>query len=258
MDNINDDDQDGLMPVASFATMNSQDFEHKAGDCAVHGHIDRVLTRRGGPWGCPECMEASLKAERDQIVLAASQSTAIAAARIPSKYMGQKFTATTPAMTAARAMARNFREFITQKNGWGVLVLMGTMGTGKTLLACEFAESLIRKQSLKVRYVTAQGIVSEIQSSYGRDGTNEEAEIEKFIAPDLLIIDEIDAKRSSDNANMLLNEVINRRYNAERPVVIITNQQFENLRDFVGDRVDDRLHENAFVAAFDWPSFRRQ
>jgi DNA replication protein DnaC len=56
---------------------------------------------------------------------------------------------------------------------------------------------------------------------------------------------------------LLLTEIINRRYNAEKPVVVITNQAFDTLARFVGDRVADRLHENAYVCAFSWPSFRR-
>jgi DNA replication protein DnaC len=140
---------------------------------------------------------------------------------------------------------------------WTVLALVGGVGTGKTLLACELAVALIDKLGLSVRYATAQAIVSEVQATYGAEGKSEETEIARFAQYDVLIIDEIDAKRSSENANLLLTEIINRRYNAEKPVVVITNQAFDTLARFVGDRVADRLHENAYVCAFSWPSFRR-
>lgn len=247
-----------FMSLSQHALEAAKSVEYVAGDCEEHGFFDRVLVRKGDGFKCPKCTAAQAKAEMESKWLADRQATLLAIARIPGKYAGQKFQATTPAMAAVRTMVRNFRDFMVQENRWAVLVLMGSMGTGKTLLACEFAESLIRKLSRSVRYVTAQGIVSEIQASYGTEGKSEEGEIEKFVQYDLLIIDEIDAKRTSDNANMLINEVINRRYNAERPVVIITNQPFDNLAQFVGDRVDDRLHENAFVCSFNWPSFRRQ
>lgn len=247
-----------FMSLGQHALEAAKSVEFLSGDCEVHGFFERVLVRKGDGFKCPKCTAVLAKAEMDAKWLADRQATLLAIARIPGKYVGQRFQAATAEMAAVRATVRNFRDFMVQQGGWGVLVLMGSMGTGKTLLACEFAESLIRKLARSVRYVTAQGIVSEIQAIYGQEGKSEEGEIEKFVQYDLLIIDEIDAKRSSDNANMLLNEVINRRYNAERPVVIITNQPFDNLAQFVGDRVDDRLHENAFVCSFNWTSFRRQ
>jgi DNA replication protein DnaC len=135
---------------------------------------------------------------------------------------------------------------------------MGNVGTGKTLLASELAESLIEGLSMSVRYCTAKQMIAEIQAAYSAEGKSEEMEVLRFVQYGLLILDEIDAKPDRENANLLLTEVINRRYNAEMPVVVITNQPFDNLAKFVGDRVDDRLHENAFVCSFDWPSFRRQ
>lgn len=243
--------------LAQHAEFAMRNMEKLPGDCDKHGHFDGVLTRKGDAWACPRCLEEQMAAERRAQWLAERNATLMAIARIPGKYLGQKFVATTDEQRAVRATVRTFRDFIVKEPRWAVLVLMGSMGTGKTLLACEFGESLIRNLSRSVRYVTAQGIVSEIQASYGAEGKSEEGEIEKFVQYDLLMIDEIDAKRANANADMLLNEVINRRYNAEKPVVVITNQPFDNLAQFVGDRVDDRLHENAFVCSFNWPSFRR-
>jgi DNA replication protein DnaC len=152
---------------------------------------------------------------------------------------------------------KHFRDLIANGPKWVVLVLFGGVGTGKTLVASELAESLINGLSMSVRYCTAKQMIAEIQAAYSSEGKTEEGEILRFVQYNLLILDEIDAKPDRENANLLLTEVINRRYNAEAPVVVITNQPFDGLARFVGDRVDDRLHENAFVCSFDWPSFRR-
>lgn len=247
-----------MKTVAELAAGVMGKFERLDGECGKHGSIRNVLTRRGDAWRCPRCIEDEIAAEKRATWLAERNSTLMAIAKIPGKYVGQKFVAETPDQKAVRSKVIEFREFIVKEpRCWSVLALVGSMGTGKTLLACEFAHSLISKLSMSVRYITAQGIISEIQASYGQEGKNEETEIMRFVQYDLLIVDEIDAKRSSDNANMLINEVINRRYAENKPVVIITNQSLDRLGQFVGDRVADRLHENAFICSFNWPSARR-
>ena len=114
-------------------------------------------------------------------------------------------------------------------------------------------------------------MISEIQASYGAEGKSESGEIDRFAHYDLLILDEIDAISGKENAQLLLTEVINRRYANHRPVIAITNQKLEApeerradrvaervyaLKDFVGDRVYDRLRENGFPCVFGWASQR--
>lgn len=230
------------------------------GECPEHGKQTIYLPTflKDKSWGCPVCLEKVTRAKTQQKWLEDRQATLHRIAMIPSKYRGMRFEATTDAQRHVRSTVQGFRNLIAEKRSWAVLVLFGGVGTGKTLLASELAESLINKLDISVRYCTAKQMISEIQASYGMEGKTEEGEVLRFVQYDLLILDEIDAKPDRENANLLLTEVINRRYNEEKPVVVITNQPFDNLAKFVGDRVDDRLHENAYVCSFDWPSFRRQ
>lgn len=227
------------------------------GDCPEHGKRT-VLTRSGIDWHCPECMELRKAAEFAAQWSSERNATLHAIADLPARYKGQRFTAIEPAQKAARFMAASFRNCIIAKPTWATLILVGKVGTGKTLLACEFAESYITKFSRSVRYITAKGMISEIQASYGKEGKSEDSEIERFVQYDLLIVDEIDAIPSRDNAALLLTEIINRRYGNNKPMIVITNQSLDSLAQFVGDRVLDRLHENSFISLFDWQSFRRQ
>lgn len=226
------------------------------GECAVHGALP-VTIKRDMEWYCPQCLNAELKREYAEKWNEQRNADLFAVATIPHKYHGKKFTASTPAQKLVRGTVKAFRDQITKGPKWAALVLMGEFGTGKTLLACELAESLIEKFCLSVRYLTAEQMVGEVQASYSAEGKSRETELLRMAQFDLLIIDEIDAKRGSDDANAILTEVINRRYNAEKPVVVITNQPFDNLAKFVGGRVHSRLHENAFVCQFDWPDFRK-
>lgn len=229
------------------------------GKCDEHGERTIYLPKfiKDKKWSCPICSEAEMKRATERQWLQERSETLHRIACIPIKYRGARFEAKTPEQKSVRSQVKAFRDLIASGRHWAVLVLFGGVGTGKTLLSSELAESLINNLSMSVRYCTAKQMISEIQAAYNTEGKTEESEILRFVQYDLLILDEIDAKPDRENANILLTEVVNRRYNAEMPMVVITNQPFDNLARFVGDRVDDRLHENAFVCAFDWPSFRR-
>jgi DNA replication protein DnaC len=216
-------------------------------------------------------MERTLRAEPDSILAKERQEHLLKVADIPARYRGQSFKGGTEEQKRIRAIAAKFRDFILAEPRWATLLLAGEVGTAKTLLACEFAEAFIKKAGRSARYITARGMISEIQSSYGAEGKSEASEIDRFAQYDLLILDEIDAISGKENAQLLLTEVINRRYSNNRPVIAITNQKLEAqqerradraaervyvLRDFVGDRVYDRLRENGFPCNFGWASQR--
>lgn len=239
-----------------IAGFHSDGFVELEGECAQHGP-SRRLVRAGQPWNCRKCLEAEIAARAQAEWLAQRREDMLQISHIPAKFMGKGWPAITAEQKAVRGAVRRFRDFIVSENTWAALVFTGQTGTGKTWLASELGEALIRNLGMSVRYVTAQGIVSEIQASYGKEGKSEEGEIERFVRYDLLVIDEADVKRDNPNAALLFTEVINRRYLAGKPVVVITNQAMERLEQYVGDRVFSRLHENSFVCSFDWPDFRK-
>jgi DNA replication protein DnaC len=226
------------------------------GNCGAHGPAT-ILTRAGLPWHCPKCLDAKLAKEFVSTAVTKRQEHLQKIADLPAKHRGQEFRATTPEQRAVKQMVVKFRDFIISQAAWAALLMVGKNGTGKTLMATQFAESLIAKYGKSVRYVTAASMISEIQSCYGREGRSAEVAMLEFAQYDLLIVDEIDLIRDKDDAKILLTEVISKRYNAERPVVAISNQTLDTLSQFVGDRIVSRLHENSFICAFDWADFRR-
>jgi DNA replication protein DnaC len=227
-----------------------------AGTCEQHGAAD-VLVRKGAAWHCPRCLDTLLATEARDGWMAERAAALMNAATIPKKYVDQKFIASTPDQKTVRHTTRLFRDFILGEPAWASLILSGTTGTGKTLLACDLAQSLIKNAVRSIRYITANGMISEIQASYSDERKSQEGEILRFLQYDVLILDEIDAKPDRENANLLLTEVINRRYNENKPVIAISNQPLADLAKFVGDRVHSRLHENAFICAFTWADARK-
>lgn len=232
-------------------------FEVRQGECPEHGPSESVVRRKDGIWRCMPCQDVKHAQESAAQLLRERVADLKASAKLPPRFVGQRFVASSPAQKVVRTQVKMFRDFIVSERSWAALLLVGETGTGKTLLACEVAEALMENLAMSVHYVTAKGLISEIQATYGREGKSEEEEIDRFARYDLLMIDEIDVKPDRENANLLLNEVISRRYNANKPVVAITNQPIATLARHIGDRAFSRLNENAFIGAFTWADQRR-
>lgn len=138
------------------------------------------------------------------------------------------------------------------------LILCGAPGTGKTHLGCGVANELL-KQGFTALYTTASGLVRDIRATWARDSERTESEVIKaFIAPDLLIIDEVGVQVGSADEKIRLFDVINARYEQVKPMLIISNLDVQGVVDYLGDRAVDRLRENGGQAlAFTWSSYRR-
>ena len=74
---------------------------------------------------------------------------------------------------------------------------------------------------------------------------------------DLLVIDEVGAQKGSEYELGLLHSIIDRRYQAVLPTVVISNLNAEGLKSYIGDRALDRLRQNGGQqVGFTWSSMR--
>lgn len=242
----------GLLPSMGLLPYEGECEEH--GASAVHLHPAQPKKE----WYCSQCHERDTVRKVEQERLQRNAAGLIEDAQLPEKYRGCTFPAATPPQRDMRLVVKAFKDHIAKGQAWATLVLHGKNGTGKTLVASELGESVIKSLGYSVRFCTAFDMATEIQESYDIYGKTEKGEIDRFSRYRLLIIDEIDKVEERKNARLLLEEVINKRYLAGMPVVAISNQPFNDMEKFVGSRVMSRLHENVFVSDFPWPDFRKQ
>jgi DNA replication protein DnaC len=127
------------------------------------------------------------------------------------------------------------------------MLLIGNVGTGKTSLACRLLRYLIDKVSVdgrqirplfEVNFTTERSIINGRKP--GGDITNDIFR-NHYCKPQLLVIDEIGACKSSEFVEDTMLELISYRYSSLLTTILTTNMGVEDLVSRLGERVVDRL-----------------
>ncbi|MBF0309226.1 MAG: ATP-binding protein [Magnetococcales bacterium] len=136
------------------------------------------------------------------------------------------------------------------------LILVGTTGTGKTHLASAILLQRMRRGDA-VRYTTAASAVQTVQDVYrSKDRTVREA-VERYSRPDLLCLDELGMQVETDSAARILTQILDERYAAQRPTILISNRGLDEVAASIGDRAWSRVQEGAVTLVCVWPDYRR-
>lgn len=249
------------------------EFEQKTvlHQCQKHGSVSTTIFKLFGDWNESKCLHclAEQKAEQDaRLKEQEAKRNGIAIERmversmIPLRYRVKGFDDFIPTTKKAEytkaqlmAYAENFPHHLS--NGAG-FVLYGNTGTAKTHLACAVAIHVMRTHSKTALYRQVADVIGKVRESYRKDAKlTEEQEIRAFTVPHLLILDEVGVQYGTDAERNIIFRIINARYEAMMPTVLISNLAYEPLCEFVGDRVIDRMRENGgALFVFDWASQR--
>lgn len=235
--------------------------------CSKH-EIDYERRQIAGVFlGCPKCEDEraqawdAAEAERERTEQQTRWAAKLEAAGIPKRFQSKTLDAYVPTVDGQRkalAWARDYAgDFGSTLAAGRSALLIGKPGTGKSHLAIGIALHVLEHGG-SARFGTVQQAVRSVKDTW-RKGSNltESEAIAHLTKPDLLILDEVGVQFGTTFEQNLLFDVLNDRYNAMRPTILLSNLDADAVKEFLGERVLDRMREDGGrVLAFDWASYR--
>ena len=220
---------------------------------------------------CPKCMmiqrdrEAKEQLAADEKLrqerIASKWKAKITGAAIPERFKDrtlESYVAKTSGQQKALAFATEYAENfdLVLREGRSA-IFVGKVGTGKTHLAIGIALSIMQQQRSAL-FVTVQRLIRRVKDSWHTKEETESQVVDVFASPDLLVLDEVGVQFGSEFEKQVLFDVLNTRYENRKPSILLSNIPKEQLSDYLGERVTDRLRENGGkVIGFDWGSYRK-
>ena len=185
--------------------------------------------------------------------LRARGQSLMAAARIPRRYehcelSNFEFDGPYRSLAPARMAACKFvEEYPIDKTG---LLIIGTIGVGKTHLAVGMVKELILGKGIACLFYDYRELLKQIQNSYNDSVKTTELDVLRPVfETEVLVLDELGAVRPTEWVWDTVSLILNTRYNDNRTTIITTNYPNLAERDRLGGNVSSRSSEAAKYAA---------
>ena len=172
-------------------------------------------------------------------------------ANIPQRYQAcrlDNFEVHNDSHRDALKISRQFvKNYPAQEVG---LVFIGPCGVGKTHLAVSIIQELMRAKDAACIFYDFRDLIREIQSTFTPESTLSESDaLAPVFSSDVLVLDELGAKRTTAWVEETVFYIINHRYNHKKMTLFTTNypdtEEEEDKRDSFykkgGDSLIDRI-----------------
>ena len=242
--------------------------------CDTHGEYEATIFA-GRPTSCPVCLsewmaqEEKERPERERLAMIEMQTKRrneiiarnLGRAGIPERFKDrtlENYKVENEGQQKALDFANKFvSDYAAGRRGQSV-IFTGERGTGKTHIAVGVAQGMVVKNGATAVFVTVQRLIRSVRETWRRDCEQTESEVIALYAdPDLLILDEVGVQAGSENEKQILFDVLNERYERRKSTIMLTNLLVDDCKQFLGERVFDRLREDggSFIP-FKWESYR--
>lgn len=142
------------------------------------------------------------------------------------------------------------------RDGGCLLALVGNRGTGKTQMgACAIDQSCWSGRS--ALYVEAGPMFMQIRDSFKDGGEGEHKTYSRFIAPKLLVIDQMEERKHSEHEDRMLFSILNRRYADELDTILVSNETASAFLAGLGPSIASRMAQTGEVIVCDWADKRK-
>ena len=155
------------------------------------------------------------------------------------------------------------------------LLFVGPCGVGKTHLAIGIIQELIRKKGVACVFYDFRDLIREIQNTFSPESALTESDVlGPLFRSEVLVLDELGAKRTSAWVEETVFYIINYRYNHKKPTIFTSNypntaetedkrdsfykKGDDTLIDRIGVRLLSRLHEMCVIKEMDGDDYRKE
>ena len=135
-------------------------------------------------------------------------------------YQGQK----TQAFTIAQNFTKDFERMRKENIG---LLFYGSVGSGKTYLACSIANALIEQYQIGVKIRNFAQLINDLQKGSFDFDKNEY--IDSIVNTSVLILDDLGIERDTAYAKEQVYNIINNRYLKQKPTIFTTNLPYDTI-----------------------------
>ncbi len=234
---------------------------------------------------CPHCQGTGWKTVQNGVNrsvmrcdcrLQARTESLLNAARIPKRYehcelSNFEFDGPHRGLASARMAACKFvEEYPVDSTG---LLLIGSVGVGKTHLAVGIVRELILSKGVACLFYDYRELLKQIQNSYNDSVKATELDVLRPVFDtEVLVLDELGAVKPTEWVWDTVSLILNTRYNDNRTTIITTNfddkpagvvagprgaAREETLGDRIGERMRSRLHEMCRIIKMEGQDFRQ-
>ena len=151
-------------------------------------------------------------------------------------------------------MARDVMRTLTMDTA-PIIGIVGDRGTGKTQMCAYITYRAIRAR-VSSRYTTASDLLRNVREAMGFSGPSEREAIKRYTDPRVLMIDELQVRADSQFEDRTLTEIIDIRYGAMQPTVLLSNLSKSDFMNSLGPSIVSRMEERGGVMTCDWEGFR--
>lgn len=126
----------------------------------------------------------------------------------------------------AKNFVKDYEEMKKENIG---LLFYGSVGSGKTYLACCIANALIEEYQIRVKIRNFAQIINELQKSGFNFDKNEY--IESLVNTPILILDDLGIERDTSYAKEQVYNIVNNRYLKQKPTIFTTNLSYNTIQN---------------------------
>ncbi|HEL0009214.1 TPA: ATP-binding protein [Streptococcus equi subsp. zooepidemicus] len=128
--------------------------------------------------------------------------------------------------TIAKNFVKDYEQMKKENIG---LLFYGSVGSGKTYLACCIANALIENYQISVKIRNFAQIINELQK--GGFDFDKNAYIESLVNTSVLILDDLGMERDTSYAKEQVYNIVNNRYLKHKPTIFTTNLPYDSIQN---------------------------